>query len=205
MLIGMNAYPSPAGSTLADGWPMTRVMVGLSAVPVEHAIDLAFLFPMEGRARPDALIAETRRHMGGCVRSIETALRLSLEDAVGAALAQLDDPLCWPMMCAQPTLFGPALIAHMQTRAGISMMLRQFGRSDGEAMAERESDAMGAVDGSALGDAVSILALAEARWLMTIGEDEAMRPDLPAEHFAELVWTVAACLAAAVQRMGLYS
>ena len=30
-----------------------------------------------------------------------------------------------------------------------------------------------------------------------------MRPDLPAEHFAELVWTAAACLAAVVQRTAL--
>ncbi len=75
---------------MADSWPMAHVMAGMSAVPVGHAIDLAFFFPVEDRARHDALIAETRRHLGGCLTAIETALRLSLagDPAIAAALGQ---------------------------------------------------------------------------------------------------------------------
>ncbi|MCI4589551.1 hypothetical protein MOK15_05525 [Sphingobium sp. BYY-5] len=33
----MSAHSSLAGSTVADSWPMTCVMAGLSAMPVGHA------------------------------------------------------------------------------------------------------------------------------------------------------------------------
>lgn len=46
MLAGMSAFSSLIGPTQADCWPMAQVMAGLSAVPVGHAIDLAFFFPM---------------------------------------------------------------------------------------------------------------------------------------------------------------
>ncbi|MGC4252901.1 MAG: hypothetical protein QM605_15920 [Sphingobium sp.] len=197
----MSAHPTLAGSTLADCWPMTRVMAGLSAVPVGHAIDLAFLFPLDGRERNDALIAETRRHLGGCLTAIEIAFRAALQDEapIAAALDAWPDQLCWPTVCAQPTMLGPPLLAYMQMRAGISLLLRQSGRPEDES-AEREADSALPADDPEIGDALSALALAEGRWLMAGGEDQPMRPDVPAEYFAEMVWTAAACLAAVVQR-----
>jgi len=181
---------------------MTRVMAGLSAVPVGHAIDLAFLFPLDGRERNDALIAETRRHLGGCLRAIEIAFRTALQDEapIAAALDEWPDPLCWPTVCAQPTMLGPSLLAHMQMRAGISLLLRQSGRPEGES-ADGEAESVLSADDPTIGNALSALALAEGRWLTTGGEDEPLRPDVPAEYFAELVWTAAACLAAIVQRV----
>lgn len=205
MLAGMSAFSSLIGPTMADSWPMARAMAGMSAVPVGHAIDLAFFFPDEGQERHDALMADTRRHLGGCLNAIEISLRLLLEERpeIAAALAQWPDPVCWPTLCAQPTLLGPALLAHMQMRAGVSLMLRQFGRNDGDHGGESDMGDLLSVDDPAVGDALAALALAEGRWLMTSGEDQPMQPDLPAGHYAELVWTAAACLAAVAQRCGL--
>lgn len=198
----MNAYSSLTGAAMADSWPMAQVMAGMSAVPVGHAIDLAFFFPVEERARHDALIAETRRHLGGCLNGIEMALRLSLDHAPDVAhiLSRSPEPLCWPTVRAQPTLIGPALLAHMQMRAGVSLMLRQFGQPDIEHLDDGDGGVLALGDDPLVGDALSALALAEGRWIATGGEDRPMRPDLPAEYFAELVWTAAACLAAVVQR-----
>nr|WP_022682186.1 DUF2336 domain-containing protein [Sphingobium bisphenolivorans] len=186
---------------MADSWPMARVRPGMSAVPIDHAIDLAFFFPEEGRERNDVLLVETRRHLGGCVTAIETGLRLSLEaSAAGAALlAARPEPLCWPALCAQPTLLSPALLAHMQMRAGVSLMLRQTGRPE-DHPGETEAEALFAAGDQALDEALAAMALAEARWLMAGGEHQAMHPDLPAAHYTELVWTAAACLAAVAQQ-----
>lgn len=203
MLADMSVFSSLIGPDNMDSWePMAPAMAGMSAVPVSHAIDLAFFFPGGARERHDALLAETRRHLGGCLTAIEIGLRLELEGKpeIAAALAHWPDPICWPTLCAQPTLLGPGLLAHMQMRAGVSLMLRQFGRPDGDVPGESEADPLMPSDDPALGEALAALALAEGRWLMTGGEEQPMQPDLPAGHFAELMWTAAACLAAAVQR-----
>lgn len=200
MLHCMNAFSSLAGAMMADGWPMARVMAGLSAVPISHAVDLAFFFPDEGRDRHDALIAETRRHLGGCVHAMEMALRLSLSHVpdVAAALDRVPDLLCWPTILARPTLLAPGLLAHMRTRAGISLLLRPSGQPDVEGVGE--GDVLLRMDEPAIGDSLSALMLAQMRWIATGGEDRPMRPDLPAEYFSDLLWSVAACLAAAAQR-----
>lgn len=178
---------------------MTRVMAGMSAMPIGHAIDLAFFFP-NGQPRHDALIAETRRHLGGCLNAIETALRVALDQHpdVATALLPWPEPLCWPMTCMQPTLLSPALMAHMQMRAGVSLMLRQFGQTDIDP--DEAPDALLQVDDPILGNAVAALALAEGRWMAIGGDDQPMRPDVPAEYYAELVWTASACLASAARK-----
>lgn len=200
MLPGMSVHSSSTG--MASDRPMSRALAGQSAVPVGHAIDLAFFFPDETQARPDALIVETRRHLGGCIAAIEMAVRLSLDHApqVAAALDRWPAPLVWPMVRAQPTLLGPDLLAHMQMRAGVTLMLRQFGQADVEQSDEGQGDLIPATDDPELGGALSALALAEGRWLALAGEDAPMKPDLPAEYFADLVWTVAACLNVVAQR-----
>ncbi|EQB34121.1 hypothetical protein [Sphingobium ummariense] len=193
----MNAQSSPAGTMTADSWPAARVLAGLSAVPVGHAIDLAFLFPDAAPPQHDALNAETRRHLAGCLTAVELALRLGVERLSDSAssLSDWPDPLCWPMLCAQPGLLGPGLLSHMRLRAGISLMLRQYGRAGMDPDNGEAEDIFS--EDPALSEALSMLALAEARWLATAGETQPMRPDLPAEHFSELLWTAGACLAMA--------
>lgn len=201
----MSAFSSLTGAAAADSWPVAGVLPGMSAVPLGHAIDLALFFPNEERERHDALIVETRRHLGGCVTAIEAELRRSLADQadIAAILGEWPASLCWPTICAQPTLLGPALLAHMQMRAGVSLMLRRFERPDGDRPDDGEADAILSSDDPAVGEALAALALAEGRWLMNGAEDEPMQPDLPGEHFAELVWTAAACLLAVAQRAAL--
>lgn len=204
MFADMSAFSFFTGSSAADNWPMARVMAGMSAVPVGHAIDLAFFFPHAERERHDALMAETRRHLGGCVSGIEMALRLAMEKRpeIGQFLAQRPEPICWPTLCAQPTLLGPALLAHMQMRAGVTLMLRQFGQPD-DHVEDADADAILSSDDPAVGEAFAALAAAEGRWLAVGAEEEPMPADLPAEHFAELVWTAAACMTAVAQREAL--
>lgn len=201
MVPGMSAFSPFIGHRGTDGWPMARVMAGMSAVPVGHAIDLAFFFPGDQRERHDALMAETRRHLGGCLSAIERSLRIALDKHphIGALLNQRPEPICWPTICAQPTLLGPGLLAHMQMRAGVTLMLRQFGQPDDQ-VDDMEADAILSADDPAIAEAVAALASAEGRWLTVGAEDESMQADLPAEHFAELVWTAAACMTAIVQR-----
>jgi hypothetical protein len=196
----MSAFPS--STDMANSWPMARAGLGLSAVSVGHAIDLVSFFPDEGQSRSDALIVETRRHLGGCVAAIEMALRLSLKDApdVAAALDRWPAPLAWPMVRGQPTLISPDLLAHMQLRAGVTLMLRQFGQADVEPLDEEDDGLLPSTDDPDVGDALSALLLAEGRWLAIGGEDTPMKPDLPVEHFADLMWTVAACLSIVAQR-----
>lgn len=196
----MSAYSSPIG--MANDWPMARAVAGLAAVPVSHAIDLAFFFPDESQARPDALIAETRRHLGGCITAIEIALRLSLCHVpdVAAALDRWPAPVVWAAVRSQPTLLGSGLLAHMQMRAGVTLLLREFGRADSEHLDGPPDGLVPSTDDPELGEALSALALAEGRWLSVGGEDTPIKPDLPAEYFADLTWTVAASLALVAQR-----
>ncbi|MEC3911331.1 hypothetical protein U5A82_12920 [Sphingobium sp. CR2-8] len=194
---------APSFSTgLTNNGSMARAVSGLTAVPLSHAIDLAFFFPDEGQSRSDALIAETRRHLGGCVTAIEIALRLSLGHApdVAAALDRWPAPLAWSMIASNSSLIGPDLLAHMQMRAGVTLMLRQFGQGDSEQLDDGDDGVLPPADDPRLGEAVSALALAEGRWLATGGEDAPMKPDLPAEHFADLMWSVAACVGVVAER-----
>ncbi|WP_340264400.1 DUF2336 domain-containing protein [Sphingobium mellinum] len=204
MLAGMSAFSFLTGPTAGDCWPMAQVMADMSAVPVGHAIDLAFFFPDEGRERNDAMMAETRRHLGACVTGIEAELRikLAMQPEIAGLLAQRPQPLCWPTICAHPTLLGPGLLSHMQMRAGVTLMLRQFGQPD-DGADHGEADAILPTDDPGITKALAALAGAEGRWLAAGAEDEPMLADLPAEHFAELTWTVAACLAALVQRSAM--
>ncbi|MGE4324231.1 MAG: hypothetical protein AB7E60_14540 [Sphingobium sp.] len=210
MFAGMNDHPFLTGSSLADNWPMTRVMAGLSAVPVGHALDLAALFPVGDDAWPDVVRVETRRHLGGCLTAVETALRLKLERMpdMAAALAQTADPLCWTTLCLRPALLCPSLLAHMRLRATVGILLRQYGMAtDDDDAGDEDKDRDGLFDAGASGaDAEAMdglataLTLAEGRWATPGGENQPMRPDLPAEHFAELVWIAAACVALAAGR-----
>jgi hypothetical protein len=193
----MSAYPSHDGSTAAGLSPF--VASGESAPSIEHAIDLALIFSNGWGDRSEALVAETRRHIAGCAHAIETALRLSLgsDIVLSSALARLPDPLCWPTICAKPNLLEPALLRHMRLRAGVGLILRQSGRAnDGS---DHVAGPLLEADDPALIDMLSLLAMAEGRWATPGSEHQPMRPDLPAEYFADLLWTVVAILARALE------
>ena len=100
----------------------------------------------------------------------------------------------------QPTLLSPSLLAHMQMRAAVTLMLRDSGQADGEGEPDGAREPVLHFDDPDCGDAVGALMLAEGRWIARGAEDQPMRADLPAEYFAELVWTAAACMVAAGER-----
>lgn len=205
MVMAMSV-PFPIGPATADGWPMTSIIAGASTAPVAHAIDLARLFGEQSDGWSDALVSETRRQLGGCVSAVETGLRLTLEQdvRVAAALNALPPALAWPTVLSNPGMISPLLLAHMRMRAGLALLLRQVGHVDlGDA-----DDAESAIHFSSDADAVIRhaaieLALAEGRWAMAGPEDQAIRPDVSAEQFFELVWMTTAALGAAVMRSGL--
>ncbi len=208
MLAFMSAFPS-IGPIPAEDWPMLSIVAGTSAAPMRHAVDLARLFGGQADEWPDALVSETRRHLGGCLCAVETGLRLAVQrdDRMAEAIDALPERLVWPMVLLHPGMIGPGLLAHMRLRAGLSILLRQAGRVDPNADA---FDAATPIDFTAdddpqVRDAAVALAMAEGRWVTAGSEDRPMRPDVPAEHFVELVWMAAAGLAAAIARNGLVS
>ncbi|MEA3390172.1 MAG: hypothetical protein U9R64_12990, partial [Pseudomonadota bacterium] len=158
----MSAHSPLAGMIMADSWPMARVLAGASAVPVGHAIDLAYMFGEEDDARHDALLTETRRQLGGCVAAVEMALRLSLAHApaVATALDAAPASIAWPVLRAQPTLISPPLMAHMRMRAAVALMLRQYGQGDLEQMGDASDERLPSAADPDLGAAVAALALA---------------------------------------------
>lgn len=212
MLAFMSAPSSigPAPAEVAAGdWPMMSIIAGTSAAPLRHAVDLARLFGGQADDWPDALVSETRRHLGGCLCAVETGLRLAVRRDAGmaAAIDALPDMLVWPTVLSHPGVIGPDLLRHMRLRAGLSILLRQVGRAE---LPDGRIDEPGSVDftGDAdpqVRDAAVALALAEGRWVMAGAEDRPMRPDVPAEYYVELVWLAAAGLAAAAARGGRVS
>ncbi|MET0249319.1 MAG: hypothetical protein ABW164_06280 [Sphingobium sp.] len=192
----MSAYPSLAAGPVVQGPLSGESLAALAAVPLGHAIELASYFPLGREENTDALVVETRRHLGGCLLGIETALQLAM-GAEGDGPSGLSAPLCWPMVNARPTLISPPLLGHMRLRAGASLILRDNGGPDGD---EGEADDILLSDGEgSRAEAAALFAMAEGRWAMAGGEWQPMRADLPAEYFAELLWTAIACLAFAAE------
>ncbi|MDX3900180.1 MAG: hypothetical protein QHC40_06685 [Sphingobium sp.] len=208
MLALMSAFPS-IGPVSAEDWPMLSIVAGTSTAPFRHAIDLARLFGGQADAWPDALISETRRHLGGCLNAVETGLRLATrrDERMAGAIDALPDRLVWPMVLLHPGMIGPGLLHHMRLRAGLSILLRQVGRAGPDADAVDAATAIDFTDDDdpQVRDAAVALALAEGRWVAAGSEDRPMRPDVPAEQYVELVWMAAAALAAAMARNGLVS
>lgn len=208
MLAIMSVFPS-IGPMSAEDWPMLSIVAGTSAAPLRHAVDLARLFGGQADVWPDALVSETRRHLGGCLNAVETGLRLATQrdDRVAGASDSLPDRLVWPMVLLHPGMIGPGLLHHMRLRAGLSILMRQVGRADPDADAIDAATAIDFTDDDdpLVRDAAIALALAEGRWVAAGSEDRPMRPDVPAEPFVELVWMAAAALAAAIARIGVIS
>ncbi|MET0371986.1 MAG: hypothetical protein ABW039_11495 [Sphingobium sp.] len=196
----MSVHPPPYGPTPVDGCSAAAGVQSLATVPAAHAVELAYIFGPSLDCRSEMLAAEARRHIAGCLLSVETALRLAVasDQPMAAAMAHLPDPLCWPALCIRPGLIGPSLLRHMQLRAAVSLILRQPGVpiSDGapDAIA---SDPFHHGDDGVI-EALALLAIAEGRWAARGGEDQPMRADLPAEYFADLLWTAVAILAHAI-------
>lgn len=159
---------------------------------LRHAIMLQRCFDGPEMRWSDALIARMRRHLGGCLASVETRMRLEMErlaPALFSGPSAFMEPFCWFMVQRQPTLICAPLLDHFRDRAALSLM---------------QQDALHAMPPGTEGDAASLspemaellatIVLAQAGWTDPGPDTSPMRVDLPAELMAELVWTVAAML-----------
>lgn len=174
-----------------------------------HMLDLTDMFRANDRKMPDAMVTEMRRHLESCVTTVETAMLYGLKakaDEVAPllpdAVESLGEGYCWRAIELHPGLAGPELVAHMRHRAGIAILARKGGsavaeepRNDGWAWLLEDPDRM-------IGDAALALFLTENRWAEPDEEYKLLRADVPAEIYADLLWTVAAIIGSALSRTG---
>jgi len=157
-----------------------------------HSADLAALMEGASRRWPGRLLAETRFHLAGMVNAIELAIAMAVTDPqVRAAVEALGPGYGRGAIEREPGLLSPELLAHLRGRATVAALLRSADvmrpRGNPPALAEIKLEPPHA-------DALAAVAMAEQGWCAPMLLDAAMRPDLPAEPFHDLAWSVAALL-----------
>lgn len=182
-----------ASNRLATEWP------GLLAPFVRDASMLGRFFPGNGPKWTDALVARTRRHMGGAVATLELAFRAALADSIpDQALDHLPLGICWRAIEQNPQLIAGDLLTHFATRAAISLMhgpdSTVMVHADG-AIPFRQDDA------PAVRDAAFALSGSLHIWRQSGEESSAIPCDLPAEFMPTLLWRVGALFAQGIVRM----
>lgn len=174
-----------------------------------HMLDLTDMFRANDRKMPDAMLTEMRRHLESCVTTVETAMLYGLKaraDEVAPllpdAIESLGEGYCWRAIQLHPGLAGPELVAHMRHRASIAILARKGGaavadgpENDGWSWLLDDPD-------RAIADAALALFLTENRWAEPDEEYKLLRPDVPAEIYTDLLWTVAAIIGSALARTG---
>ncbi len=192
--------PAPDTSRATQDWlsALPAAYAGGESDVVRDAILLQRCFDGREMRWSDALVARTRRHIGGCLAATEIALRLEL-GAASPEIALPSDPLCWLRVQQDPALLGSTLLAHMRDRAAIGLMgqdpaLGDISRDDAaeEAMLfpDRAQELLAAVT------------LGQGGWNDAGPDDMPLRADLPAETVPELIWMVGALLADAFVAAG---
>lgn len=165
---------------------------------VRHDAQLAQLGEIGQRRWSNALIAETRFHLAGMINAVELALDLHVDEAdITALLAELGPGYARHAIEDELGLISPALLAHLRCRAAVSLMLRQNQAPGAQAsLAVPEA-------GAHYLDTLAALSIAEHRWHAPMLLDAPMRPDLPAEHFHDLAWSVTALLIRGCEKLGV--
>jgi len=165
---------------------------------IRHSADLALFADSVPTRWTDALLAETRFHLAGTMNAVEMAIRLEVSEGdIEVRLASLPQPWCGPALERHVDLLTPALLAHYRLRGALSVVQR--GRTDA-AVSGIHDGAIGAGGEGPFSQALAALALAEQRWTGPMLFDAPLRPDLPAEIFCDLAWTVAALLISELAR-----
>lgn len=194
--------PGLSGRSPGECWPLPPHMLGVARDASRDALLLERCFDGAGARWSDALVARTRRHIGGCATAVEMSLRVELERLVpgSARLAEaLPDALGWTALQRRPALLGGDLIRHFRDRAGISLMLRD----DQQGRVADSGPAAETLFPPAAAETLSMLMLAQAGWDDSSPDPVPMRADLSAEAMEQLVWTLMALIADALGRTGL--
>lgn len=177
-----------------------------------HQLDLTDLFRANDRKMPDAMVTEMRRHLEGCVTTVETGMLFALRAKAGEVASLLPDAVdtlghgySWRTLQLHPALASPELVSHMRHRACVSILAR-----NGDGLAPG-----GPVEGGlswllddpdrGIADTALALFLTESRWAEPDQEFVRVRADVPAEIFSDLIWTIAAILGGALTRTGIAS
>ena len=165
---------------------------------LRHSADLALFADHVPTRWTDALLAETRFHLAGTMNAVEMAIRLEVSEGdIEVRLSGLPQPWCGPALERQVDLLTPELLAHYRLRGALSVVQRE--RADPAMPGHREGLLAAGGDGP-FSQALAALALAEQRWTGPMLFDAPLRPDLPAENFCDLAWTVAALLIIGLSR-----
>lgn len=177
---------------------MTARLSRRIAADVRHDAALSQLGDAGPRRWSDALLAETRFHLAGMINAVELALDLHVDDAqITALLTELGAGYARHAIEEELGLISPALLAHLRCRAAVSLMLRQ------NQVPGAQGNLAVPQAGAPYLDTLAALSIAEHRWCAPMLLDAPMRPDLPAEHFHDLAWSVAALLIRGCERMGV--
>ncbi|MBB5986079.1 hypothetical protein [Sphingobium lignivorans] len=165
---------------------------------VRHGTDLAWLAAAAPRRWTDALLAETRFHLAGMMNTIELAIGLHVGDPhIEALLSDLGTGYARRAIESDLDLLSPELLGHLRRRAAVALLLRNDDAPGGPASFAALASGAG---NDIYIEALTALGIAEKRWSAPMLLDAPMRPDLPAEHYHDLAWTVAALLIRGCER-----
>jgi hypothetical protein len=182
-----------ASNHLATKWP------GLLAPFVRDSSALGRFFPGSSPKWSDALVARTRRHIGGVVATLEKSFRATLADNIpGQAMDHLPNGLCWRAIEQNPDLIAGDILTHFTTRAAISLMHGP----DSTVMVHADGAVPFAQDDViAVRDAAFALSRSLHIWRQGGEENSAIPCDLPAEYIPTLLWLIGALVAQGIARM----
>lgn len=192
----VNGTESGAGrASGTEGNAQARIARRL-ADEFRHSADLALFADHAPSRWTDALLAETRFHLAGTMNAVEMAIRLEVSDGdIEVRLSGLPQPWCGPALERQVDLLTPGLLAHYRLRGALSIVQRERIEP-----ADSRGGLVAAGGDGPFAHALAALALAEQRWTGPMLLDAPLRPDLPAENFCDLAWTVAALLIIGLSR-----
>lgn len=173
------------------------------AVSLRHAGDVSLLLQGGPQRWTDALLSEVRAHLSGCLNAVEMGFGLLMEgDWLARSVEALGPGYCRLAVERHPAVLSPALIDHLRLRAAAATVMR-MGLAWPPAAESDIAPETSLPDGP-LSDAVTALRLSVDPWFDAQPLDRAMRADLPAEVYCDLVWAAAALIVEALTaRMGV--
>ncbi len=166
-----------------------------------HAEDAALIVGAPSSRWTDALLTEARAQIGGCLNSVELAITMNITTpSVAELVDKLGTAYCRGAIEAEPQLLGKGLIEHFRLRAALVLVARNT--RDRAVPPEMDGEARGAIlaDECDPEGVLAALNLAEVRWLKQAAPDAPIRADLPADIYADLIWSAAALLVQACER-----